>query len=150
MIIHIISIGKPAKGFDALIEKYLKKCNKYFKIKNNELKNIKIKNIETKKIEEEKSILKALGDGIICLLDETGKNYDTVKFAKFIKKHIQISKDIYFIIGGAYGVTENVKKRADYIIRLSDMTLQHDIALLMFYEQLYRAVTIIKRIPYHK
>ena len=59
------------------------------------------------------------------------------------------SKNIYFVIGGGYGFSENVYKRADIQISLSKLTFPHQLVRVIFLEQLYRAFTIIKGEPYH-
>ncbi len=86
----------------------------------------------------------------VILLDEKGNEYTSVKFAKYIEnKTITGTRKLIFVIGGAYGYSENVYKRANDKISLSKMTFSHQIVRLIFMEQLYRALTIIKGEPYH-
>jgi len=59
------------------------------------------------------------------------------------------TREMFFVIGGAYGVAESVKLKADFIISLSKMTFTHQFIRLLFAEQLYRAMTILKNEPYH-
>jgi 23S rRNA (pseudouridine1915-N3)-methyltransferase len=68
------------------------------------------------------------------------------EFASFIQKHSFIT----FLIGGANGLPEEVRKKSNFLISLSKMTLQHDIARIVLLEQLYRADQIIKGNPYHR
>jgi 23S rRNA (pseudouridine1915-N3)-methyltransferase len=79
------------------------------------------------------------------LLDEKGRQFTSVEFASFLKG--QESMD--FVIGGAFGVTDEIRKSAKGSIALSKMTLTHEMARLLFLEQLYRAFTILKGKEYH-
>lgn len=86
----------------------------------------------------------------VILMDEHGKEYRSVEFADFIRKKLATSsRDIVFVIGGAYGFSEEVYRRADGRISLSKMTFSHQMVRTIFAEQLYRAFTIIKGEPYH-
>ncbi|MFH0895754.1 MAG: 23S rRNA (pseudouridine(1915)-N(3))-methyltransferase RlmH [Bacteroidota bacterium] len=87
---------------------------------------------------------------VVVLLDEKGKQFTSVAFASFIEARVNASvKNLVFVVGGPYGFTEEVYKRADFKISLSDMTFSHQIVRLLFLEQLYRAFTIIRGEPYH-
>jgi 23S rRNA (pseudouridine1915-N3)-methyltransferase len=84
------------------------------------------------------------------LFDEHGHAYTSPAFASFIEKeHTRGARSLAFVIGDAYGFDEKIHKLAHGALRLSDMTLAHDIAELVALEQLYRAWTIIKNEPYH-
>ena len=86
----------------------------------------------------------------IILLDEKGAEYSSVEFAKFIeKKGIAGQRELAFIIGGPYGFSPEVKSSATAVISLSRLTFSHQIVRLIFMEQIYRAMTIIKGEPYH-
>ena len=87
---------------------------------------------------------------INILLDEKGDVYETIKFSKFIQeKFLYSSKKIVFIIGGAYGFNKELKKTVQKKISLSKLTFTHDMARVILIEQIYRALTVIKNIPYH-
>ena len=87
---------------------------------------------------------------INILMDEKGDTYNTIKFSKLIqKKFLYSSKKIVFIIGGAYGFNKELNKTIEKKISLSKFTYTHDMARLLLTEQIYRALTIIKNIPYH-
>lgn len=103
------------------------------------------------KSREGELILKAVkpSDEVI-LLDEHGKEYRSVDFAKKIEEKISRgSRDIVFVIGGAYGFSDEVYSRADGKISLSQMTFSHQMVRTIFAEQLYRAFTIMRGEPYH-
>lgn len=94
-----------------------------------------------------KSLIKC---DLIVLLDENGIQYSSRGLSEWIGKIInQGSKHIAFITGGAYGFSDEVYKMANFKISLSKMTFTHQMVRLIFTEQLYRAFTIIKGIPYH-
>ncbi|MEA1886287.1 MAG: 23S rRNA (pseudouridine(1915)-N(3))-methyltransferase RlmH [Bacteroidota bacterium] len=87
---------------------------------------------------------------IIIILDEKGEQMNSRDFASLIQKTMNSGpKRIVFIIGGAWGVSCELKDRANRIISLSSMTFSHQLVRLLFAEQLYRALTIIRGIPYH-
>lgn len=104
-----------------------------------------------KRSEEAALILKSLSkDDFVVLLDERGSSLDSLQFAKKIETVLGSSKKrAVFIIGGAFGVTEEVRLRADLKVSLSPMVMNHLMAQAMLLEQIYRAFTIIKKIPYH-
>lgn len=104
------------------------------------------------KVEEESKMIlgKLKADDYFVLFDEGGRLFDSIEFSKNFKK-IQESnpKRIVFLIGGAFGVSEEVKKRANQKLSLSKMVMNHHVALSVALEQLYRTFTILKGIPYH-
>jgi 23S rRNA (pseudouridine1915-N3)-methyltransferase len=86
----------------------------------------------------------------VILLDEKGKEYTSVEFARIIQDKISYAgKDIVFIIGGAYGFSEAVYQRANSKLSLSRMTFSHQMVRAIFVEQIYRAFTIMRGEPYH-
>jgi len=115
-----------------------------------ELKNVSSLSREQIKDREGQLILKAVGAAELVLLDEHGKEYRSIEFAEALNKRLlQGGKDIVFCVGGAYGFSEDVYKRASGKISLSKMTFSHQMVRTIFAEQLYRALTIIKGEPYH-
>ena len=95
-------------------------------------------------------ILKAAGGDSMLLLDEHGKEYRSMEFARELEKRMAAGgRDIAFVVGGAYGFSPSVYARADGKISLSKMTFPHQMVRTVFAEQLYRAFTIIKGEPYH-
>ena len=104
-----------------------------------------------KKEKEGQLILEQVNNGdVLILLDEQGKEFSSVEFAKWIeKKMIAGIRQLVFVVGGAYGFSEAVYQRADHKISLSRLTFSHQMVRMIFAEQLYRAMTIIKNEPYH-
>lgn len=139
--------------FDEYSNLYLKKIKPFVQLEIQHLKTIKIdrEDAELKKNFEEKVILEKISkDDFIILLDEKGKKTDSIQFSNEILKTINSGKKRgVFIIGGAFGVSEEIKKKSHLLICLSEMTMNHLVAEAMLLEQFYRALTIINRIPYH-
>ena len=100
----------------------------------------------------EKTRLQAALSGFnrIVVLDERGTDLTTVKLAQRLEDWMREGGDTAFIIGGAGGIDEGLKQRADCMIRLSSLTLPHAMARLVLCEQLYRAVSVVKNHPYHR
>ena len=116
-----------------------------------DIKNAAKMSEQVLKDKEGEVILKKLkqGDRLI-LLDERGKTYTSMKFAKHIEQILQYSHHrIVFLIGGAYGFSDAVYKRANERWSLSSMTFSHQMVRLFTLEQIYRALTILNHQPYH-
>lgn len=116
-----------------------------------ELKNTKKMTFEVQKEQEGILILKYIEQfDFTILLDENGKEFTSVEFSKFVeKKMIEGTRNLLFVVGGPYGFSQEVYKKANLKISLSKMTFSHQMVRLFFVEQLYRAMTIIKGEPYH-
>ncbi|MEG0796947.1 MAG: 23S rRNA (pseudouridine(1915)-N(3))-methyltransferase RlmH [Odoribacter sp.] len=87
---------------------------------------------------------------VVILLDENGRQYSSVGFSEFLaQKMLNGTKRLIFVIGGPYGFSEAIYQRANDKISLSKMTFSHQMVRMIFAEQLYRAMTIMKGEPYH-
>lgn len=155
MKIKLICIGKTGKGF--LVDgenEYLNRLKHYVNIERIEipdLKNAKKLSIEQiKSLEGKEIITKIIPGEQLILLDDKGKDFTSEKFAVFIqKKFNQGGKALVFVIGGAYGFSKEVYDRSDSLLSLSKMTFSHQMIRMIFFEQVYRAMTILKGEPYH-
>lgn len=100
---------------------------------------------------EQQKIMKAIdgSSSIIIVLDEKGKEYSSVAFSTFISKHRDAGDQLTCIIGGAYGLSDDIRKSAHMTISLSQMTFPHELCQLIFLEQLYRAFSIMRGSGYH-
>lgn len=155
MKITLLTVGKTDKdwvknGMDIYISR-LKHYIPFSVIEIPELKNVSALTKDQIKTREGELILKQIRptDDLI-LLDEKGKEYTSVEFAKIIQDKITYTgKDIVYVIGGAYGFSEEVYRRANSKVSLSRMTYSHQMVRAIFVEQLYRAFTIMKGEPYH-
>ncbi len=104
--------------------------------------------VDKQKIYEGELLLKATPlNSFVIAMDERGKQFSSQDFAHYIDK---IMQPIAFIIGGAYGLSEPIKKRANLTLSLGSMTMPHILARVLLVEQLYRAYTILQNHPYHK
>lgn len=115
------------------------------------LKNTKALSVEQQKQKESELLFKLLqpSDKLI-LLDENGKEHNSVSFSEFMQQQMNSGiKNLIFVVGGPYGFSEETYKRANGKIALSKMTFSHQMVRLFFVEQLYRAMTIIRNEPYH-
>lgn len=153
MNIKLLYIGRnKSNNIETLIVDYEKKIKHFINFKIHCLKNknrLSQKSLIIKSDSE--TILKNIKkDDFIVLLDERGKNYNSLEFSNFLQKNMMNGiKNLTFVIGGAYGVNTELKDFAKNKIALSKMTFSHDMARLFFVEQLYRSLTIINNIPYH-
>ena len=138
------------KGF-SIYENRLKHYISFETIVIPALKNTKALSVEQQKQKEGELIIKNIqtSDKLI-LLDENGKEFNSVGFSEFIQKEMNSGiKNLVFVVGGPYGFSDEIYKRANGKISLSKMTFSHQMVRLFFVEQLYRAMTILKHEPYH-
>ncbi|MBP1663346.1 MAG: hypothetical protein H6Q19_486 [Bacteroidetes bacterium] len=155
MKIKLLMVGKTTESQLAeLIEGYTSRLKHYIGFELvviPELKNAKSLSVELQKEKEGELILGKLENpDHVVLLDEKGKQFTSVRFSEYISNLMLTSnKCTVFVIGGPYGFSEQVYKRANSMISLSSMTFSHQMIRLLFVEQLYRAMTIIKGEPYH-
>lgn len=151
----LVCIGKTDENFVKTgIENYVKRLKHYIHFDISvipDIKNAKHLTQDQQKIKEGELILKQIGNtDYIVLLDERGKAFRSVEFSKFLEKKMVASvQHIVFIIGGPYGFSDEVYRRADQQLSLSKMTFSHQMVRLFFIEQLYRAFTILRGEPYH-
>ncbi len=86
----------------------------------------------------------------VVLLDEHGKEMTSREFSSFIEQKAQtVPKNMIFVVGGPYGFSQEVYARANSLLSLSKMTFPHELVRLFFTEQIYRAMTISRNMPYH-
>tara|TARA_B110000046_G_scaffold28052_1_gene28856 strand:+ start:173745 stop:174212 length:468 start_codon:yes stop_codon:yes gene_type:complete len=153
MKIRFLCIGKTSdKQIKGLYQEYLNRLSHYAKV-SIEYLELKKKGLsaDSLKTEEGKLILSKVDHSTnLILLDELGKEYDSKGFAIFLQKGLNtLSREMVFVIGGAYGFSEEVYSKASHKIALSKMTFTHQMVRLIFLEQLYRGFTILKGEKYH-
>jgi 23S rRNA (pseudouridine1915-N3)-methyltransferase len=155
MKIALLQTGRTTdKNISEVADLYTNRIKKYsgFEIITlPELKNAANMPVPEQKVREGLKILSSINsDDYIILLDERGKEFRTVDFSMLLEKIFMFPKKrIVFIIGGPWGFSDEVYKRADLKMSLSQMTFPHQLVRLLFLEQLYRVFTIIKGDPYH-
>ena len=150
----LLVVGKTTdKHIAACIDDYRERIGHYMPfslVTIPELKNTKSLTAQQQKDREGELILKQLQDSDhVVLLDEHGVERRSIEFAVWIEKKQQALRHLVFVIGGPYGFSEAVYRRANEKISLSKMTFSHQMVRLIFTEQFYRACTIIKGEPYH-
>ncbi|MCF7567823.1 23S rRNA (pseudouridine(1915)-N(3))-methyltransferase RlmH [Sabulilitoribacter arenilitoris] len=155
MTIKLIAIGKTDnKELQALINNYTKRLGFYIKFELEiilDIKNSKNLSEAQQKQKEGKLILGKLKPiDVLILLDENGKQYDSVGFSNYLQRYMNSGiKQLVFVIGGPYGFSEEVHKKANGKVSLSKMTFSHQMIRLFVIEQLYRGFTILRNEPYH-
>lgn len=155
MKIKMICVGKTVSKY--LIEgekEYLQRLNHYNSVEKIEIPEIKnAKNLSKDQIKKTEGdlILKHIQSGdVVILLDENGSTFSSVKFSTYMQKKFNSGgKNLIFIVGGAYGFSDEMYALAQDKISLSKMTFSHQMVRLFFLEQIYRAFTILKGEPYH-
>ena len=155
MKILFLVIGKTDEDYLITgIKKYVGRLGHYVSFEMKEIpdiRNRKTLSEEQQKKAESYLLLSQLqtGDRIV-LLDEHGKQYNSVEFSETVEKMMASgAKRLVFLIGGPYGFSEEVHAKANAEWSLSSMTFSHQMVRLIFLEQLYRAFTILKGEPYH-
>ena len=150
----LIQVGKTVnKHFQAGINDYVERISHYMPfdvVTIPELKNAKNLSEEQQKNAEGELILRQLQPSdTVVLLDEHGKEFRSIEFARWLEQKQLTARRLVFVIGGPYGFSPAVYGRANELLSLSRMTFSHQMIRLTFTEQVYRACTIIKGEPYH-
>ena len=155
MKIKLILVGKTdADYLKTGVNEYEKRIKHYLPYESvviPVLKNSAGLSVQEIKIRESGQLLKNLSvSDYVVLLDENGKELSSVEFSGFLNQRFSSGiKSLVFIVGGAFGVDETVKKRADMVMALSRMTFSHQMVRVFFLEQLYRALSILNNESYH-
>jgi len=135
------------------VKEYIKRIGRFCEINLHQVKKGGDVNvIDSSKIinQESKNILSHVRDSdYVILLDRKGQEFDSVEFASFLEKQFLTRSHLVFIVGGALGISNAVKKRANTVISISKMTFTHQMSVLILLEQLFRAFKIIKNQKYH-
>ena len=159
MKIKIIAVGKIKEQYlkDGIAE-YLQRLSSYAKVEIVEVNDLKVKDnpneSDINKVinEEGERILSKIKSGdLVVNLDLNKKEFDSVEFSKFLNdKIVEGGASVTFVIGGSYGLSNQVKERANYSISLSKMTFLHQMTRLILLEQIYRSFKILNNETYHK
>lgn len=155
MTIKLIAIGKTDNAdLQSLMDDYIKRLGFYIKFSIEiipDIKNVKNLSEEQQKQKEGELILSKLSaTDVLILLDENGKQLDSVHFSEYLQKHMNSGiKQLVFVIGGPYGFSKEVYEKSNGKLSLSKMTFSHQMIRLFFIEQLYRGFTILRNEPYH-
>ncbi len=155
MKVHIISIGKTTAPYlKEGIEDYRKRLRHYLKLEWTEIPELKkVAGCSREEIREREAALfrpKIRPGSFLLLLDENGKSMSSEGLAAFLNKRmLSGSKEMTVLIGGAYGFSPALRQSAGALLSLSKMTFTHQMVRLIWLEQLYRAMSILRNEPYH-
>ena len=155
MKIKLLAIGKTDnKHLIQLIEEYQNRLKHYVKFDLEVIPDIKnVKNLsEVQQKEKEGALIlsKLQNTDDLVLLDDKGKHFTSIEFSQYLQKKMNSGiKQLVLVIGGPYGFSDAVYKKAIAKISLSKMTFSHQMIRLFTVEQIYRAFTILKNEPYH-
>lgn len=154
MRITLMESGKTRDPFiKEGVELFRKRVVRYVPFKIDtlpDLKNTRNKSMKEVQEEEGAAILKRVkASDHVILLDERGREYSSISFAEHMNSLEGRVNQLVFVIGGPYGFSESVYRRANEKLSLSKLTFSHQLVRILFMEQLYRAFTILKGEPYH-
>jgi len=153
MKVTLLVVGKTTDArLETLITEYTNRLKHYLTFEVRIIPELSGKgkiSMDIQKRQEGELILKAVGNTFTILLDEHGREYRSLDFAAHLQKLMSSSRDVTFVVGGPYGFSKDVYDRADGLISLSQMTFSHQMIRLLFVEQIYRAMTILRNEPYH-
>jgi 23S rRNA (pseudouridine1915-N3)-methyltransferase len=140
------------KGLQELEKKYLQNINYFVKFSIKKIKETRHQKENFVKEKETAAFLAEIKEkDYVIALDQGGKKMDSVQFARALEQKISYHPGrLVFLIGGFAGFTDQLRRRCNLIISFSDLTFSHDIFRVVFLEQVYRALTIIHGIKYHR
>ncbi len=151
---HVICIGKMREEhYRKAANEYLARLRHYLKMYEQELRvSTKKHDNDTQiKRKESEALAKCIPcNAVVYTLSERGKTMTSCQFASQMQQHLLKGQDVCFLISGALGHDDILERKSNHLFSLSPMTYPHELARVMLYEQLYRAMTILKHEPYHK
>ena len=153
MKLIVAAVGRPRNAaLAAAIEEYEERAAKYWPLEVREVKEESARNAapDVVQAKEAERLLARIDGATVIVCDERGKTMTSQVFAKFLQASREAARDVAFVIGGAFGLAESLRKRAQTQLSLAPWTLPHELARLVLAEQLYRAGTIVRGEPYHK
>jgi 23S rRNA (pseudouridine1915-N3)-methyltransferase len=141
----VIAVGKPKLRFAAEgIQEYLVRIRRFASCETLFLSPARPEQLTNR-------ILKDSEQSFRVVLDERGSQSSSEELAEFISRHqVRATRQISLIVGGADGHAEQIRLQADWLWALSRLTLQHELALMLALEQVYRAYSILSGMPYHR
>lgn len=154
MRITLMQTGKTRDSFIREgVDQFRKRVEKYvpFHIETvPDLKNTRSMTMkEVQKKEGEQQLRRLKQGSFLMLLDERGETHDSIAFARYLQSLESHTAHLVFLIGGPYGFSEELYARAQARVSLSRLTFSHQLVRVIFMEQLYRALTILRGDPYH-
>lgn len=154
MRVVVAVVGKPRNSeLKHIITDYQTRAARYWPLEVHEVKEESASSLsaaEVKAREGKRLIEKIPAGARIIACDVTGARVDSGKFAAMLQSARESAKDIAFVVGGAFGISDDILGRAQSKLSLSAFTMPHELARLVLTEQIYRAGTIVRGEPYHK
>lgn len=149
-MIRILAVGKKHESWvEEGIERYEKRLKRPFTTEWLLLPHSSLEGISARREESERIVKRLDKDDFVVLLDERGQEVDSPALSKTFLVPLNRSVRVVVIIGGAYGVDESIRKRADFVWSLSPLVFPHQLIRLMTVEQIYRAQEIASGGSYH-
>ncbi len=151
-MIKIICVGKIKEKFLVeAIEEYKKRLSKYTKLEIIEIADENFSDIDKSKEKERENIEKHINEkDYLITLEIEGEEVSSEQLAKKMDQTLLINSNIDFIIGGSYGLSEQIKRKANYHLSFSKLTFPHQLFRVLLLEQIYRAFKINNNESYHK
>ena len=152
MKLRVVAVGKPRDASLAgAIAEYERRAARYWPLEIHEVRAEPGRaghatDIQTR--EGARLLERAIGQIVAC--DESGRSLSSEAFARWLQGRREAAADVSFVIGGAFGLSREVRGQAEFLLALAPWTLPHELARLVLAEQLYRAGTINRGEPYHK
>ena len=154
MRVLVVVVGRPRGGLESAIEDYEKRARRYWKLEIVEVPAGAGRDAPADRVraaESQRLLARIPAELEVVALTREGKGMDSRELAGYLEQHaVRSSAGVAFVVGGAFGLGPEVLQRARRTLSLSSMTLPHEMARLLFSEQLYRAGTILRGEPYHK
>ena len=155
MKIVIAAVGKPRdRHLAAAIAEYETRVRRYFSFELAEVREASgsagLRPEQVRDREGERLLERCPPSALLYACDERGDRLTSQQFSEVIGRARDTARDVAFVIGGAYGLSESVRARATKLLQVAPWTLPHEMARLVLTEQLYRAATILRGEPYHK
>lgn len=152
MKITITTVGRPReRNIAALSEHYLARLRPFASVTLESVLESRDPSPDRKREKEGEALIRALRErDFVVILDEEGRSFSSITFSSWLESKMEEEPGrIVLVIGGAYGLSERVKRRSDSAVSLSEMTMPHELCLVFLLEQLYRAFSIINGHKYH-
>jgi 23S rRNA (pseudouridine1915-N3)-methyltransferase len=154
MRLVVAVVGKPRdRHLAAAIDEYETRAARYWPLDVVEVREASGRGVSAAdaRTREGSRLLERVPDAaLVIACDERGDQLTSAEFARVVSGARERAQDVAFVIGGAYGLPDEVRSRASRAIQLAPFTLPHELARLVLAEQLYRAGTIVRGEPYHK
>lgn len=150
MPLHIIAVGKKHESWVTEgIERYQKRLKTPFMMEWVLLPHSSLDGLSARQEESERLLSRLAGYDVIILLDERGNLLNSTQLSSMLSGHLDHSRKVALVIGGAFGVTDELRRKADMLWSLSPLVLPHQLVRLVVTEQIYRAQEIARGGAYH-